>query len=317
MRALTLSIDLDDLACYRGIHGHGRPREKEDLRFIRSRVLPRLAALCDALDARATLFVIGCHLELDPQLAEALRDMQRNGYELASHSQHHPYALTRLPERELHEELQRSREGLGALQGESPAGFRAPGYAINARVAHALDAHGYAYDASLLASPAYQLAKAGVLASMRLRAQASEAVCDTPAALLAPAEPYRMDPRAPWRRGTGLWEFPISLLPRTTGGVPWIGTTLALLGPKLAAQLTRFGLRRPIAELELHALDLVDDTEVGDQALRAAQPDLRVPVARKRAAIEAALREAARRRGAAQPLGQLHAQLSRRHENQL
>jgi len=70
--------------------------------------------------------------------------------------------------------------------------------------------------------------------------------------------------------------------------LPFIGTSLALLGPSAARLLTRSVLGAPLVNLELHGLDFLEARDV-PEALLAVQPDLRVPVARKLATFGAVL----------------------------
>jgi hypothetical protein len=70
--------------------------------------------------------------------------------------------------------------------------------------------------------------------------------------------------------------------------LPFIGTALTLAGPDRARQLARLVVGEPLINLELHgidALDAQDDLE----ALRAHQPDVRVPTSRKLAALSAVI----------------------------
>lgn len=84
--------------------------------------LPRLLALLDELDLRATFFVEGLNAELYP---DALRELNAAGHEVAFHGwRHEPWrGLDPARERELFE---RGVEAFGAL-GLRPLGFRPPG----------------------------------------------------------------------------------------------------------------------------------------------------------------------------------------------
>jgi hypothetical protein len=77
--------------------------------------------------------------------------------------------------------------------------------------------------------------------------------------------------------------------------LPVFGTYLVTLPELLRRRLVAAALRAPFFNLELHGIDLVDAAAAGiPPALVAVpgQPHLRVPLARKLAALEATLREA-------------------------
>jgi hypothetical protein len=61
----------------------------------------------------------------------------------------------------------------------------------------------------------------------------------------------------------------------TTGRLPFIGTSIALSAPRMARWLGRRMLGRPLVNLELHGIDLLDADEDGLQWLRPHQPDLK------------------------------------------
>jgi hypothetical protein len=75
-----------------------------------------------------------------------------------------------------------------------------------------------------------------------------------------------------------------------------IGTTLVVAPEWLRRRLVAAALGSPFFNLELHGIDLADAGADGfPAALTAKQPDLRVPLARKLAALDATLEEASSR----------------------
>jgi peptidoglycan-N-acetylglucosamine deacetylase len=110
-------------------------------------------------------------------------------------------------------------------------------------------------------------------------------VLDSPSVLRAPSSPYRIG-QPYWSPGAGLLELPIQVAGPLR--MPFIGTTLTLLGPSAARLLTRTVLGQPLVNLELHGIDFLDSHDVPG-GLAQVQPDLRVPWARKREALGAVL----------------------------
>jgi hypothetical protein len=286
-RVCSVSVDLDALSCYYGIHGLGPvPAPLADV--VLHRALPRFAELFDKRGMHATFFVVGSDLERDPGGRNLLRDLARRGHELGNHSYSHPYDLARLPKERVDEEVHRAHLLIADVAGEAPVGFRAPGYDVSRTMHEVLMARGYRYDSSIFPSWPYYLAKAGVMAGMALLGKRSHSVLGDPRALLAPAEPYRPG-RSPFYRGQStLVELPVSVSPRLR--IPAIGTSLLLAPTAIRARLLESMRQRTFFNLELHGIDLVGADEDGIPAeLVARQPDLRATLTHKRRALEATL----------------------------
>jgi len=288
----AVSVDLDEIRCYADIHGLPQP-EGPAARAVWSCALPRLLALFEAEDVRATFFVVGRDLE-EPSNRTALRLILEGHHEVANHTYAHRYDLTRLGADEMARDVRRAQDAIAEATGTPPAGFRAPGYVVTDRLLEVLADAGLRYDASVFPCPAYYAAKAAVMGAMRLAGRQSRSVLDDPRALLSPADPYRMG-RPHWRRGDGLIELPIGVTPRAR--LPYIGTSLVMAGERGATMLTRLMHSRPLVSLELHGIDLADAHEDGLEFLAPHQPDLRRSAVRKHAilrAVIASLRAAGR-----------------------
>jgi len=291
-RLAALSVDLDDLACYWGIHGLDGAPPEESRHLVLRRALPRFHALFDELGVRATFFVIGRDLASDEEGRTLLATLAAEGHELASHTQSHPYHFTKLTPDEIAREVDAAHAALTALTGRAPVGFRAPGYAITATVLEVLASRGYLYDSSAFPSWPYYAAKAAVMGGLRLMGRASASHLDHPAVLAAPTTPYHPHPAHPYQRGESvLWELPMAVTPRLR--LPVIGTSLVTAPAWVRRRLVASCLDAPFFNVELHGIDLVDARE--DQvpaALVARQPDLRRTFAAKRDALVATVREA-------------------------
>ncbi|MCR9165013.1 MAG: polysaccharide deacetylase family protein [Nannocystaceae bacterium] len=277
-RTTAVSVDLDDLGCYFAVHGlEGAPAS-----LALTRWLPRFLELFESLRIRATFFVIGRDVERDlagsGEGAAVLRAALAAGHELASHSYAHAYDMSTWPQARVTADLQRCDALLRTLGG-APRGFRAPGYTHSAAMLRAVAQVGYAYDSSALPSPPYYLGKVAVMAAMAARGRRSASVASGAASFLGPRLPHR-------RRDVDLVELPMSVTP--VARLPLIGTTL-LSGPDLLRRrLVRRARTLPHLHLELHAIDLAD---ARSEAIDADLPELRVPLASRRARLEALLRE--------------------------
>jgi hypothetical protein len=284
----AVSIDLDPLRCYYGIHGLGEtPAALADV--VLRRALPRFAEVLDRHGIFATFFVVGQDVaERGAAGRAALARLAAAGHEIGNHSFTHPYELARLDERSIDDELATAEHALRDLAGVPVVGFRSPGYDLSAPLLRVLERRGYRYDSSVFPSWTYYAAKAGVLGVMALLGRRSRSVLGDPRALVAPVEPYRPG-SSPFSPGQStVVELPITV----TRGLrfPGIGTwILTAPGPLRRLLLDQLRARR-FFNFELHGLDLLDAEADGIPGeLVARQPDLRVPLADKLRAFAATL----------------------------
>jgi peptidoglycan/xylan/chitin deacetylase (PgdA/CDA1 family) len=277
----SVSIDLDEIACYTQIHGVVGAAECHAVYDV---ALARIRAFAADASLPLTLFVIARDLDRS-QNVESLKGLLADGHEVGNHSLDHLYDLTRREEFERKRQVETATERLHQALGVRPTGFRAPGYTVTDDLLDVVQACGLSYDSSVFPCPPYYAAKAARLFSMKLGGQSSRAILDTPRVLRAPTTPYRVG-RPYWGPGNGLLELPIQVAGPLR--VPFIGTSLGILGPSAARLLTRSLLGTPMVNLELHGIDFLEARDV-PEGLRAVQPDLRIPVARKLDAFSAVL----------------------------
>lgn len=289
---VCVSVDLDAIECYFRIHALPGP-PPPDARFaVLRRCLPRLAELFAKHGVTPTWFVVGRDLEEDAEGRRLLRELAAAGHELANHSYTHPYDLVRLGRVRIAEEIDRGHAALADGCGRAPVGFRAPGYEISREVIDHLCARGYEYDSSAYPAVPYYLAKAAIMGAMRVVGRKSGSILGSPAVLRAPLAPYRPSETDPYRPGAQpLVEAPMTVTPWLR--LPVIGTSLITAPDWLRRRLVAAALRTPLFNLELHGIDLCDaETDRLPPALIARQHDLRWPLARKTAALDATLAEA-------------------------
>ena len=264
---------LDSLAHYCRIQAFQRALDDQARSLVATKAIPRLLELCSRHGTPATFFVIGADVAL-PGMRDALRAAIAAGIELGSHSFSHDYALSRSPRAEIQADLIRCEEALGSV-GALPRGFRAPGYTMSSSLLKEVAARGYEYDSSTFPATPYYLAKSAVMGGLAVLGRPSTASLDSPRVLLAPRAPYRPSLEAPYRRGRAdLVELPVAVAPVTR--LPFIGTFVTTM-PWGLIELTFRTLRREVLfNFELHALDVLDDTDGVPPELVRQQRDLRV-----------------------------------------
>lgn len=105
-------------------------------------------ALFDEAGVKGTFFTLGWVAERHPAL---MRRVAAAGHEIASHGWDHARVFTLTPEG-FRADLQRARQAIEDSCGETPRGYRAPSFSIDARTpwAHSILAEeGYAYSSSV------------------------------------------------------------------------------------------------------------------------------------------------------------------------
>ena len=273
-RLCAVSVDLDEIPNYHAIHGL-KPPGATSADAVYRVALARLDRFAREQDIPVTLFAIGA--DLTEEGAAALKSMLERGHEVGNHTLDHRYDLSRLPHEEIRRQVVGGADAIERAVGVRPQGFRAPGYVINEAVVEAIEASGATYDSSVFPCAPYYAAKAAAMAAMALRGRKSRSVLDHPRVVSAPRQPYRLGARYN-QCGEGLVELPVQVTRHLR--LPFIGTALTLLGPTRARWLTRWVIGDALVNLELHGMDFLD-VDDGLEALRAVQPDVRIPIARK------------------------------------
>lgn len=275
----AISVDLDSLTHYCRIQGLPETLLDERARsLVAEKAIPRFLELFAEVKAPATFFVIGSDVSL-PGMKRALRDAHEAGVELASHTQSHAYEISRWPPANIEADLVRCEQALAEI-GVTPRGFRAPGYTMTAALLEAVVARGYEYDSSTFPATPYYLAKASVMGALAALGRPSRAILDSPKVLAAPRTPYRPSMEDPYRRGDApLLELPMAVAPISR--LPFIGT-FATSAPWPLVELTFRSFKRDtLFNFELHAVDVLDESDGIPVELVRQQRDLRVPVREK------------------------------------
>jgi hypothetical protein len=272
----AVNVDVDSLYLYYRLHDLD---ESMATNAVWERGVVRFQELFAELGIHATFFVVSSDLERWPIARAICESLHRDGHEIASHSHTHPYDLTRLDRDAIAEELERSHHILSAIRGCPVTGFRAPGYTMNQQVYDLLAESGYTYSSSLFPSPPYYLAKAAVMAKMRLFGKKSQAILGHPRWVFN----RRLLPHA---QGD-LREFPVTVLPWHR--FPFIGTSLLMMGDRGYQRIRKQLMRRPFINLEFHGIDLCDLEEDGIDPALLKQPDLRVALDHKQSLFRTVL----------------------------
>lgn len=279
----AITVDLDVLEHYHAIHGlPARPRAACDPTYDVG--VRRLLALFESFGVQGTLFVVGRDVAQRAQAAVLMQAHER-GHELGNHTQNHLYDLRSRPPGVRLADIVDAEQAIEQVTGRRPVGFRAPGYNIDDALLQTLAQRGYLYDSSVFACPPYYLAKGAVMASLALRGEPSHSAMTKPQNMIAPTRHYTPRVGQFWRSDSSSplpLEIPMCVVPGVR--FPVIGTSLHLMGR------VGFGAAYPLLkrhytsclQLEFHAIDFMDSTDLDDPELVARQPDLKVPWEKKK-----------------------------------
>jgi peptidoglycan/xylan/chitin deacetylase (PgdA/CDA1 family) len=280
----AVQVDVDGWWAYCAAYGEAAPLDPDP---VYREALPRLRALLDRHNVRATLFVVGADLTV-PWKRRLIADMARDGHEIANHTFGHRLDLPGLPATEMEAEIEQAEALIGETIGQPPVGFRAPGYAAHERVYALLEHRRYHYDSSLLptfwggAIRAFQRVQGKRRAVSGAPARRPDGIREPagraapfaplpsrfafgrPAFGFAPQAPYRPARQQIWRRaacaaeaGTVL-QVPVTTVPLVR--IPFHSTYVFSLGLELFrlghASCRLAGV--PVNYL-FHAIDLLDD----------------------------------------------------------
>ena len=144
--AVTVSVDVDGEA---GLPGGGAGESltaRSERRYGLGRGLERLLAALAEVGAAGTFYVPGVTAASHP---EAVAAILAAGHELGHHGHAHllPDSVDEAAQRA---ELEQGLAVLGEAAGESPAGYRAPGWALTETTLTMLGELGFAWDSSLM-----------------------------------------------------------------------------------------------------------------------------------------------------------------------
>lgn len=257
----SLSIDLDNKWAYLKTANH--PGWQTWPSYL-DRVVPRIRSICEEVDVKLTVFVVGRDLENDVDV-QWIRNLAFDGHEIANHSYDHEPWLHLYDENEVRREIARTGQLIQDRLETVPLGFRGPGFSDSPLVHQVLEEQGYWYCASAFPSSVGPLARTFYLMKTGLRRDKDEhkKMFGSMRDMFQPNRPHRLS-----SGGTAnLWMIPVTVQPVTRFPIHFTYLFfLSQFSPSLARwyfrcslSLCRF-LRTP-PSLLLHPLDFISAAE--------------------------------------------------------
>ena len=142
----SISLDLDNQWSYMKIHGE---EGWDSYPSYYERFVPYALEILEDLDIKITFFLVGqdAAFERNHQYIRMITDA---GHRIGNHSFKHETWLHLYSREELREEISSAHEVLKRVSGQTPIGFRGPGFSWSHTVLDVLSEKGYQYDASTL-----------------------------------------------------------------------------------------------------------------------------------------------------------------------
>jgi hypothetical protein len=218
------------------------------------------------LELQFSFFVVGFDSTRELNVPH-LRALSERGHEVGNHSFSHECWMQRYSAARLDEEIGRAHDALYAATGQTPCGFRGPGFSWSPGLFEALARRGYVYDASTLPTFLGPVARLYFLASAKLSAQERaerESLFGSFRDGFRPNRPYA------WRLSgeRRLVEVPVTTVPviRTPFHMSYLlylsRFSTALMRGYLRATLAACRLFRVEPSFLIHPLDLLGGDEV-------------------------------------------------------
>jgi peptidoglycan/xylan/chitin deacetylase (PgdA/CDA1 family) len=280
----SISLDLDNLWSYLKTQGASG---WESYPSYLELVVPRILEVLKRCDQRITFFIVGKDATLVAN-RPVLKQIADAGHEIANHSLMHEPWLHLYSREQLHTEIGDAEQAILAATGQATRGFRGPGFSTSSLVREVLAERGYTYDASLFPSALGPVARIFFFLNSSLSDEEK-----TKRKGLYGKFSDAFGTLHPFMWEGGLVELPVTTMPLLR--LPIHTTYLMFLAQKsealaklylsLAVCLCR--ARKVAPSLLLHPTDFLDIQDVPQMHFF---PGMRVPVQRKIAFVEHALR---------------------------
>jgi hypothetical protein len=218
--------------------------------------LENLSRFLEPYGIKATLFMVGKDF-LPEKNRPAIRQMAREGHEIANHSYSHIQGFRFLKVEEKYNEIVKMEDICREVTGTRPVGFRSPGWNISDDTLPLLQKRGYRYDASIFPTSLAPLLKLMHWHSMRKRADKDRTTLGHWKYMFAPCIPYQTEKENLARKGNSeFFELPVTVTPALR--IPFFATFLLFTGLNFFKICYGFlkARRRPI-QFQFHLSDFV------------------------------------------------------------
>ena len=142
----SLSLDLDNQWSYMKIHGDEGWDSYPSYFDI---FVPHVLDILDELNLKITFFIVGRDADSEEN-KKYLRMITNRGHEVGNHSYNHESWLQTYSYEEIEKEIIAAEEAIERATGQTPKGFRGPGFSWSLDLLRVLEKRDYLYDTSTL-----------------------------------------------------------------------------------------------------------------------------------------------------------------------
>lgn len=251
--AITFDVDsLDSIFRGRGLRDKSYSYREFSLGF------DTILSILKEFNIKATFFVVGQDL-VHERNREIIRDVWKEGHEVANHTMRHIQGFRYLSRQEKINELKEAEDIIAEVVGEKPKGFRAPGWNVDDSIMSILKGRDYLYDSSIFPSFLNPLLKCLHYRSTSLRSCVNRTTLGPMKYMFAPTRPYQANEHSFLKKSgdSSIVELPISVTPFFR--MPFFATFLLKTGIGVfeASYKLMKTFKRPIIYL-FHLFDFVD-----------------------------------------------------------
>jgi len=282
--AASISLDLDNLWSY--LKTQGAPGWQSYPSYL-DKVVPRILDVLERCGQRITFFIVGQDAAIESNRA-VLKSIAAAGHEIANHSFMHEPWLHLYDRGRLNQEIGDAEKMITAVTGQTPRGFRGPGFSTSPLVREVLVERGYDYDASLFPSALGPVARLFFFFNSKLGSAEKEqrkGLYGKFSDAFGTLNPFAWD--------NGLIEIPVTTMPLFR--LPVHATYLMFLAQKSEALARLYWntvialcrVRRVAPSLLLHPTDFLDVQDVPEMSFF---PGMKLAAEKKIALVEHTLR---------------------------
>ncbi|MEL6104948.1 MAG: polysaccharide deacetylase family protein [Planctomycetota bacterium] len=206
----SLSLDFDNKWAY--LRAAGRERWESSTSYL-PKVADRMVDLLGDIGLPLTVFVVGRDLREETDRRAVCSFQRLVDVEYANHSLNHLPWMHTMSDEEIFTEIETTHQAITDTTGQSPLGFRGPGFSCPDEVLRVLSALHYLYDASIFPTSLAPVARAVFLMRTKLKGEQREKAKKLYggfASMLQPNRPHRRE-----IDGASLWEVPVTVMPLT------------------------------------------------------------------------------------------------------
>lgn len=262
-----LSLDLDNKWSYLKTHGDD---SWQSFPSYLETIVPRALAVLDERGWKITWFLVGKDAELQSN-HEVLRSIADAGHEIGNHSYLHEPWLHQYSRNQLVDDLGRAHDAIAKATGETPVGFRGPGFSLSETTLEVLRSLNYKYDATTFPNILNPIGRLYYLRTSNLSDEEKER---RKALFGTTKDAFRANRPYDWllHDGDRMTEIPVTTMPLFRvpihfSYIIWLGgKSMFLAKAYWRMALTMCRLAGTVPSLLLHPLDFLgsdDEPELG------------------------------------------------------